>query len=114
MQASRLRLSIVTWACALAVSACCGTAMTGNLLRANGRYQEGNFTGAIELADHVLAQDPESAEVGAQAALLKGLSLERLGRTSEARAVYEHIADRYPQSTTGAQARGRLQELSRR
>ncbi len=53
-------------------------------------------------------------EIGAQAGLLKGFSLERLGRTSEALAIYEYGVKAFGDSTSGAQARGRLAELSKR
>ena len=97
---------------ALLVSACCGTSQSGNLVRANGRYQDHNYAGTIELADFILAQGPATPEIGAQAGLLKAFSLERLGRTEEAIAVYEHVATNFGDSATGAQARGRLRELS--
>ena len=107
-------LLIAAFSGAVLLSACCGTSQSGNLVRANGRYQDGNYNGAIELSDFILAQGPVTPEIGAQAGLLKGFSLERLGRTSEAIAVYEYIVQAYGDSTTGAQARGRLKALSNR
>lgn len=114
MQACRLRLLPAVCSCLLAISACLGTSQNGNLVRANGRFQDGDYIGAIELSDFILGQGAVTPEIGAQAGLLKGFSLERLGRTSEAIAVYEYIANTYGNSISGAQARGRLAELSAR
>ena len=111
MHSVRLTLLSAALTFAWLASACCGTSQSGNLVRANGRYQDHNYDGAIELADFILAQGPVTPEIGAQAGLLKGFSLERLGRTQEALAVYEFIAENYAESTSGAQARGRLDEL---
>ena len=94
-------------------SACCGTSQSGNLVRANSRYANGNYTGTIELADFILGQGPVTPEIGAQAGLLKAISLERLGRNAEAIAIYRYIAENYRGSISGAQASGRLAELSK-
>ena len=110
----RVLLLVVALSGATLLSGCCGTSQSGNLVRANGRYQDGNYDGTIELSDFILAQGPVTPEIGAQAGLLKGFSLERLGRLPEAIAVYEYIVHAYGDSTTGAQARGRLAELSGR
>lgn len=112
MRIGRAPLWVAAFGVTLSLSACCGTSQSGNLVRASGRYQDGNYAGTIELSDFILAQGPVTPEIGAQAGLLKASSLERMGRRSEAIAVYEYVAKTYRDSPTGAQARGRLAELT--
>ena len=94
--------------------ACSNVSQNGNLMRANARYREADYSGAIEVVDFVLGSGPVNTEVGAQAGLLKGRSLERLNRIPEAISVYEFVLDNYADSLSGRQAQARLTILRKK
>jgi hypothetical protein len=94
------------------MTSCATTSQTGNLMRANSNLQSGDAQDALEIANFILGSPPANAEIAAQATLIKGLSLESLGRQHEAACVYQFAAESYPNTPSGAQARGRASQLS--
>jgi len=112
MQRVSSSLSTLPLALCLASISCAATSQTGNLMRANSNLQSGDAQDALEIADFILGSPPANPEIAAQATLIKGLSLEALGRLHEAACVYEFAADRYSKTPSGAQARGRAKQLT--
>lgn len=106
-----LRAGVSAIACITLLGGCATTSQTGNLMRAKNRLDSGDPSGALELANFILGSPPANPEIGAQASLLKGLSLEALGRFIEAACVYRFTYTRYSESVTAAQAEGRYRQL---
>jgi len=112
MQRSLPNLGLVALLLGSLLVGCTTTSQTGNLLRAQSNLRRGDAEDALAIANFVLGGPPANAEIGAQASLIKGLSLEALGREQEAACVYQFIQERYSDTPSGAQARGRALHLS--
>ena len=81
----------------------------GHLLWAQDSFAEGNYREAIASAENALTLDRATPEIDAEANYLKGRSLEALGETHEALALYRYVAETYPTTVHGYQATGRLE-----
>ena len=54
MPTSRVLLFFTALTTGALLCSCCGTSHSGNLVRTNGRYQDSNYVGTIELSDFIL------------------------------------------------------------
>ena len=74
------------------------------------RYARGDFSAALEAFTDTVARFPQGNKVG-DAMLKAGKCLEALDDPVQARATYEEVARRYPNSAASAQANERLEAL---
>lgn len=95
----------------LGLLSCTGLSQRGNADRANGRLAKQDYQGALSIAEFTISQGDAAPEAKVRAYMIKGLSLEGLGRKGEAMGVYEFIIATYPKSVEAFQAKGRLSEL---
>ncbi len=96
-------------ACGLLVVGCATTAASGHIIWAQESFAEGNYREAIANAENALSWGRSIPEIDAEANYLKARSLEALGETHEALALYRYVAERYPTTVHAYQATGRLE-----
>ncbi len=65
---------------------------------ARSRAQRGDLAGAIQQAQAVMANASENSEFGPQAGFWAGKWTQRLGQTAAARATFQQVLNRHPQS----------------
>jgi hypothetical protein len=92
--------------------ASCAITRSGAWTRAQNAFNAGDYHGAIQRADDVLAYGTPSEEDRANAALLKAKSYEHLGQMSDAVGLYTYVAKTFPQMPQGYQAAAALVRLS--
>ena len=96
----------------LLLAACAtGVAQRGNVARVHGHIEDGDWAGALVLAEHVIASGPIDPQAQLDAYFAKAVILEHYGRKREAAGLYEYLAHVAGDSPGGAQAKGRLAEL---
>lgn len=94
---------------------CTGMAQHGAVIGAYKSYDKGDYVTALrklsnaESYDHELT-DAEKAEI----LYLRGRCLEGMGNYSEALSLYDHLAQKFPDNSYAAQARGRITELKKK
>jgi|ERR1051326_415232 Flp pilus assembly protein TadD len=86
----------------------CATAQKGNVMRAEFAVERGHYQYALNRlneVEHLVEPEPL---VKAEIVYLKGVCYAALGRSDDARGMFEFVADRYPDTEFGYQAKARL------
>jgi hypothetical protein len=86
----------------------CATAQKGNVMRAQFALEHGNPQYALNRlneAEHFTVPEPL---VKAEIIYLKGVCYAALGRSADARGSFEYVADQFPNTEFGYQAKEKL------
>jgi Flp pilus assembly protein TadD len=86
----------------------CATAQKGNVMRAKYAVEHGHYKYALNRlneAEHITEAKPQ---VKAEIVYLKGVCYAGLGRKEDARGSFQYVADQFPESEYGYQAREKL------
>lgn len=99
---------ILGLALALVGSFGCASAQKGNVIRAQFAVERGHYRYALNRlneAEHLIQPQPL---VKAEIVYLKGLCYEGLGRNADARGSFQFVAEQFPDTEFGYQAKARL------
>ena len=86
----------------------CATAQKGNVMRAQFAVEKGHYQYALNRlneAEHLTQPEPL---VKAEIVYLKGLCYEGLGRNADAKGSFQYVAEQFPNTEFGYQAKERL------
>jgi len=92
----------------------CATAQKGNVMRAQFAADRGHYQYALNRlneVEHLI--EPEPA-VKAEIVYLKGVCYEGLGRSADAKGSFQYVADQFPNTEYGYQAKGKLANEERK
>ena len=103
--------ALIALSLAALVGCASGTAQLGNVRRVQGRVADGDWGGALALAEQVIASGPLDRRAQLEAYFQKALILEHYGRKREAAGLYEYLVHVAGESPGGARAKARLAEL---
>ena len=101
-------LKIVGLMLALTATFGCATAQKGNVIRAQFAAERGHYQYALNRlneAEHLANPEPV---VKAEIVYLKGVCYEGLGRNADARGSFQYVADQFPDTEFGYQAKEKL------
>ena|ERR1051325_6653629 len=101
-------LTILGLMLALATGFGCATAQKGNVMRAQFAAERGHYQYALNRlneAEHLIQPEPL---VKAEIVYLKGVCYAGLGRSEDARGSFQYVADQFPNTEYGYQAKERL------
>jgi Flp pilus assembly protein TadD len=86
----------------------CATAQKGNVMRAQFAAEKGHYQYALNRlneAEHLIEPAPQ---VKAEIVYLKGVCYEGLGRYADARGSFQFVAEQFPNTEFGYQAKEKL------
>jgi len=86
----------------------CATAQKGNVMRAQFAAERGHYQYALNRlneAEHLIEPEPT---VKAEIVYLKGVCYEGLGRSADAKGSFQFVADQFPNTEYGYQAKEKL------
>lgn len=92
----------------------CATAQKGNVMRAQFAVERGHYQYALNRlneVEHLVEPEPL---VKAEIVYLKGVCYAGLGRSEDARGSFQYVADQFPNSEYGYQAKERLANEERK
>jgi Flp pilus assembly protein TadD len=101
-------LTILGLMLALTTGFGCATAQRGNVMRAEFAAERGHYQYALNRlneAEHLMEPEPL---VKAEIVYLKGVCYAGLGRSQDARGSFQFVADQFPNTEFGYQAKERL------
>ena len=101
-------LTVVGLMLALATGFGCATAQKGNVMRAQFAVERGHYQYALNRlneAEHLIEPEPLTK---AEIVYLKGVCYAGLGRSQDARGSFQYVADQFPNTEFGYQAKERL------
>ena len=86
----------------------CATAQKGNVMRAQFAAERGHYQYALNRlneAEHLIEPEPT---IKAEIVYLKGVCYEGLGRSADAKGSFQYVADQFPNTEYGYQAKEKL------
>ena len=92
----------------------CATAQKGNVMRAQFAADRGHYQYALNRlneAEHLIAPEPT---VKAEIVYLKGVCYEGLGRFADAKGSFQYVAEQFPNTEFGYQAKEKLAQEDRK
>lgn len=91
-----------------AALAACETTQRGALSQARKAYAKGDYTDCVTIVDRAATYGNFSEVSDAQIIFYRGLCLDGMGRTAEAKMMYRRVITKFPASTFADQAAARL------
>jgi hypothetical protein len=107
-------LTILGLMLALVAGFGCASAQKGNVMRAQFAAERGHYQYALNRlneAEHLIAPEPL---VKAEIVYLKGVCYQGLGRNADAKGSFQFVAEQFPNTEYGYQAKERLANEDRK
>src|SRR5882724_6675142 len=101
-------LTILGLIVALGAGFGCATAQKGNVMRAQFAVERGHYQYALNRLNEVERLTEPEPLVKAEIVYLKGVCYAALGRSDDARGSFQYLADQFPNTEFGYQAKERL------
>jgi tetratricopeptide (TPR) repeat protein len=92
----------------------CASAQKGNVMRAQFAAEKGHYQYALNRlneAEHLIEPAPQ---VKAEIVYLKGVCYQGLGRNADARGSFQYVAEQFPNTEFGYQAKEKLSNEARK